>query len=658
MKISKLMAFTLILLVLTTSLSQFIAATNPNEEEDNEDAWWVNWYGDKNHNRIEDILEALPSNERFGIFINYDRLPTEKDAARLSRFDFNVKYVYKYVEVICARDVVFSQVKEVAKLPHVVMVKLEPKIYPALDIATKAAKAQDSDNYSPSTAWELGYTGAGISIAILDSGVDDGGWAPGQSHEFLDDLDDDQMTNDPKRKAGVDFTQEESIFVSRDGSYDPDDTNGHGTHCAGIALGTGGADDFFMGVAPGAHLIDVKVIENWGSGNTGDTMAGIEWCMEHRSQYNIRVLSLSLGSTSGSDGTDEESRLVNTAVDQGLVVVVSMGNDGDPPPLGDGNADNSNVVPRPAAADGAITVGSVYDKGTIDRSDDSISDFSFSGPRMDDGDEDPYDELKPDVVGYGEDITSAQANTDSGTIQMSGTSMSCPQVAGVVALMLEANSNLDPQQVKEILRQSAEQRGEPSYPSLDPKYNTKYGWGIVDAYRAVDMATGFREVGISIDSPLNNALVTGVTKIKGQSFILSGGGEVTKVEISIDDPNFQSYTIDAEGTSFWTVEWDTRTWDGIRTIYARAFSGEYLATTSIVVSVKNEDEGGGGDNPFGNDDEGKIDLGFGSISVLAAVTFVAIVVGIIVLIIVAIVIRRRRMYKRMFEEKQSQQLIR
>jgi hypothetical protein len=277
---------------------------------------------------------------------------------------------------------------------------------------------------------------------------------------------------------------------------------------------------------------------------------------------------------------------------------------------------------------------------------------------MDDGDDDQLDELKPDVVGYGEDITSAQANTDSGTIQMSGTSMSCPQVAGVVALMLEANPSLNPYQVKEILRQSAEQRGEPSYPSIDPKYNTKYGWGIVDAYRAVDMARGFVEVGISIDSPLDNALVTGVTKIKGQSFILSGGGEVTKVEISIDDPNFQSYIIDAEGTSFWTAEWDTRTWDGIRTIYARAYSGEYMATTSIVVAVKNEDEGGGGENPFGNDDEGKIDLGFGRISVLAAVTFVGIVVGIIVLIIVAVVLRRRRMYRRMLQERQSQRIMR
>jgi subtilisin family serine protease len=665
MKISRKMVILLVILLISCTFTNVIGAALPDASQENieEHVWWKDWKRDANRNKIEDIIEDISPNERFGIFINYDRMPTEMDVNRLSKFDFDVKYVYKYIEVICARNVVFEDVDEISCLPHVIMVKLEPKIYQTLDVSTKAAKAQESDKYSPTTAWELGFNGAGVNIAILDSGVDDGGWAPGQKHEFLDDLDDDPVTNDAsdrKRVAGVDFTQEESIFVSRDGSYDPDDTNGHGTHCAGIAMGTGGESDFFMGVAPQARLVDVKVIENWGSGNTGDTMAGIEWCIDKKSNFNIKILSLSLGGTQSSDGTDEESRLVNTAVEAGLVVVVSIGNDGDPPPLGDGVADNSNVIPRPAAADGAITVGSVYDRETIDRSDDSISDFSFSGPRLDDGDDDPYDELKPDIVGYGEDITSAQANTASGTITYSGTSMSCPQVAGVVALMLQANPSLTPPQVKEILHQSAEQRGTPSFPSLDTKYNTKYGYGIVDAYRAVEMARGYVEVGISIDSPLDDALVTGVTEIKGQAYILSGSGEVSSVEISIDDPNFQSYTLKAEGTSFWTVEWDTHGSEGIRTIYARAKSGEYLATTSIVVAVVNDDGSGGGDGLLEDDGKNKISLpfGIGRVSVMAAAAFVGILAAIIIMVIVGILIRRRRMYRRLLEERQGQQNIR
>ena len=92
--------------------------------------------------------------------------------------------------------------------------------------------------------------------------MDDGGFFPNQRHSSLDDMDDDPGTTDPKRIAGVDFTQDESMFVPRDGSYDPDDVDGHGTHCAGIALGTGGGEDNYIGIAPQARLVDIKIIEN------------------------------------------------------------------------------------------------------------------------------------------------------------------------------------------------------------------------------------------------------------------------------------------------------------------------------------------------------------------------------------------------------------
>ena len=665
MKISKKIVLILIILLIFSTLTQGIGATLDEKSQGILDTpvWWQNWRRDANHNKIDDLIEELPSGEKFGIFINYDRHPEEKDVNRLSRFDIDVKFVYKYIDVICARNVDFSSAKAISKLPHVVMVKLEPFVYPTLDISSRASKARESDNYSPKTAHELGFTGAGISIAILDTGVDDGGRAPGQKHEFLDDLDDDPVTNDVsdrKRIAGVDFTQEESFFAPRDGSYDPDDTHSHGTHCAGIALGTGGSGKYYVGIAPQARLVDVKVMENWAWLNSwGEVIAGVEWTIEHKNEFNIRVLSMSLGG-GNSDGTDEGSQIVNKAVEAGLVVVVGIGNDGGPPPRGDGVADNSNEVSAPAAADLAISVGSVYDHETIQRDDDTLSDFSFTGPRMDDGDEDPYDELKPDVVAYGEDIVSAQYNSADGTSTKSGTSMSCPMVAGVVALMLEANPSLNPRQVKEILHQSAEQRGTPSYPSLDPKYNTNYGWGIVDAYKAVEMARGFVEVGISIDSPLDNSLVTGDTKIKGQAYILSGPGEINTVEISIDDPNFQSYTLQAEGTSSWTVNWGTQGWDGVHTIYARASSGEYVATTSIVVAVKNDDGSGGGDGGLEDDSVSKIELpfGIGRVSVLAAAAFVGILALIIVLIIVGIVLKRRKMYKRLLEERQAQRIIR
>ncbi len=620
--------------------------------EEGEQKWWENWQGDKNQNKIEDIIEGMAEEERINIFIDYDRHPDEEDIARLSKFDFVIKYVYKYIDVICARNVEVSDVNAISHFPHVVMVKLEPRVYLTLDISARAIKARESGEYSPNTAQELDTTGGTnemISIAILDTGVDDGGFTPNQRHESLDDLDDNPATSDQKRIAGVDFTQEETFLTPRDGTYDPDDTNGHGTHCAGIAMGTGGTEEQYVGMAPLARLVDVRVMENYGLGNTGEIMSGIEWCIDHRSQYNIRVISLSIGSFTDSDGSDEAGQMVNRAVDAGIVVVAGMGNDG------------KKFVPHWAGADHAIAVGSVNDMNTVDRSDDVLSSFSNYGPRLDDGDEDEMDELKPDVVAYGDGIWSAQANTQTGYTEKSGTSMSTPHVAGVVALMLDANPSLTPENVKMILRASAEPRGSPSYPDRDPKYNTHFGWGIVDAYQAVNMALGYREVDINIISPVYNEIVQGTVEISGTASVTSGIGNINLVEVSIDDPNFDPfYTMRAEDTSSWSVSWDTEGWNGRRTIYARAWSGNYSATTSIQVIVENPDRPGG-DGEL-NPDEGppKINLpfGLGKVGLFAAAAFVGILVTVIVAIVAAVLLKRKRMYMRMIAARKAEQDLR
>lgn len=177
-------------------------------------------------------------------------------------------------------------------------------------------------------------------------------------------------------------------------------------------------------------------------------------------------------------------------------MVVAAGNDGP----------NNRGFSPPASADGAIVVGAVDDRGTVDREDDEVADFSSRGPRASDGDDDPYDELKPDVVAPGVDITSL-ANSFStlpaaGYVTASGTSFSAPIVAGVVALMLEANPSLTPRQVREILHITAEARGEPYDPSLPfphSKWNPAYGYGIVNAYEAVRMALALK--GAALPAP-------------------------------------------------------------------------------------------------------------------------------------------------------------
>jgi subtilisin family serine protease len=645
MNTSKYLALSLILLMVGSFIPTGVGLFTDNnimEPSQADSNWWDNWKGDLNHNKIEDSIENLDRDERIGIFLHYEHHPDDEDVNRLSSFDLDVKYAYSCIDVICARNVAVEDVQKLSCLPNVVMIKLEPKTYPLLDISSRAIKARDSDNFSPNTVFDMGYTGEGISIAILDTGVDDLGRTPSQRHESLDDLDDSPSTTDDKFIAGVDFTQEESIWVPRDGSYNPDDTFGHGTHCAGIAMGTGGADDIYIGVAPLARLVDIKVMENWGAGNLGDTVAGIDWCIQHKSEFNIRVLSLSLGGIFGeSDGSDEASMAVDRASEAGIVSVVAMGNDGE------------NRVTSPAAADTSIAVGSVDDQDTIDRSDDTLSSFSNTGPRQDDGDDDQLDELKPDVVSYGGSIRSAQANTQSGYVTQSGTSMSTPHVAGVVALMLQANPNLSPDKIKLILHETSEARGTPSFPDIDPKYNKDYGWGLVDAFKAVDMARGFVEVTVNISQPSDFAIVQGKVTISGTASV--DRGSVGLVQVSIDDANFQDFTLDAEGTTSWSVTWDTEYWNGVREIYARAYSGEYYDTDFITVIVENEDGTGGDGGSEGDKGPETIDLGFMRVSLLAAVAFVGILIALIVTIVAAVILRRRKMYRKLLAERQAQQ---
>jgi serine protease AprX len=364
----------------------------------------------------------------------------------------------------------------------------------ASDIANPAVKAKQSDEYSPTTAWELGYTGKGINIAIMDTGVDD-------AHPSLKG----------KMLAGVDFTKPETPLTPRDGTYDPDDTNGHGTTVAGIATGTGEPEK----KAPDAMLIDVRIGTALGIGPGevpylqdiyDSALEGIEWTIKHKNSewqgapkdnYGIDILSLSWGiypegeaGTGGSDGSDEYSTSLNRLVDAGVVAVVAVGNEG---------PDNDGLWCMGAASK-VITVGATDDKNTITRTDDVIADYSSRGPRKDNNDDDPYDELKPDVVAPGTNIIQAEYDRigdGSGNgygDRGSGTSYAAPNVAGIVALMLEANPDLTPTQIKDILRETAEPRGTPEYPDYPyphNKWNRSYGYGIVDAYEAVKAAKDF-----------------------------------------------------------------------------------------------------------------------------------------------------------------------
>lgn len=286
-----------------------------------------------------------------------------------------------------------------------------------------------------------GYTGAGIGIAILDSGI--------ARHEALDS----------RVIASVDLVSGEP------GSGG--DGFGHGTHVAGIAAGNrtaaaGVTPAFSGGSAPGANLIDVRVLGGTGSGRTSDVIAGIEWVVDHQAAYNIRVMNLSLGHpVTESSLTDPLCQAVERAVAAGIVVVVSAGNNGVTttvqPVLGG--------ITSPGNAPSAITVGALDTNGTLDTSDDAVAPYSSRGPTMYDG------VVKPDVVAPGTRIVSLEAFKSyisaaypqwhiagkgrNAYLRLSGTSMSTAVVSGGAALLVSAAPSLTPAQVKLALQLGA-----------------------------------------------------------------------------------------------------------------------------------------------------------------------------------------------------------
>lgn len=288
---------------------------------------------------------------------------------------------------------------------------------------------------------EFGLRGRGVTICVLDTGAD-------PSHEQLDS----RIVGWRDFGTGLDWRPKDQ----------PYDDHGHGTHVASIAAGDGIGPSGKLarrmrGVAPAAQLVVGKVLGADGSGSVEQVIAGIQWCAE---QDAVDVISMSLSTREPSDGTDALSQAANEAAARGKVVVVAAGNRG--PALG--------TMGAPAAASGAVTVGASSGWSGDDRG-PFLAPWSSRGSTA----------AKPDIVAPGWTVRAARAG--GGYVSYSGTSMATPFVAGVVALMLEANPGLTPSQVKDLLRASALDLG-PAGPDPD------WGAGLVNGYSAVAAALG------------------------------------------------------------------------------------------------------------------------------------------------------------------------
>lgn len=245
----------------------------------------------------------------------------------------------------------------------------------------------------------------------------------------------------------------------------PYDKNGHGTHSCGIIAGSGTANQLYRGVAPDASIVGIKALDDEGNGKLSGLVAALDWIMENQERLNIRIVNLSLSTEEPSDGRDAGCRAVDKAVENGLVVCAASGNSGP----------DINTIGSPAASRRAITVGAMADMGEKGI---YLADFSSRGPTSD-------GRIKPDITAPGVNISAPCTGSLFGYTRLSGTSSAAPFVAGIAALMLEANPSLSPDQIKDLLISTCSQWG-PSSPNID------YGYGLINAYKAISQCAAGR----------------------------------------------------------------------------------------------------------------------------------------------------------------------
>lgn len=451
-------------------------------------------YGDTlQRERID--AENTASGVLFSVYVVYDHPPTASDLAALTLLGVPVHDVLTAVPAVRS-TMTFAQASLANSLPDVERIEAIPMLYPVLHDANAALGVSDpSQVVFP--AWETaGLVGPGTGgplvggvptkrgvgkvIAILDTGINDApdGGYPG--HESLL----------ARVLGGADFTHGDSLLdTPNSGSVNPSDhggptTHAHATHVAGIAAGTGGATGYARGIAPDAKLVDVRVLGDLGRGSA--VAEAIDWCIANKDRdwgdpsfQGIDVINLSLSSTDLSDGNDVASRAAARAVEQGIVVVASMGNDG-----------LAGHVPSPAAGDGVIAVGAwdIQRSGRPD--DDQPATFNNWGPRAGDGDADAYDEQKPTLLAPGVAILAPDGDPGSDGEQYrraSGTSSATAMVSGAAALLLSLEPGLTPAQVTARLTDTARRELPglaPGAAGADPRWDSVRGYGLLDVYAA------------------------------------------------------------------------------------------------------------------------------------------------------------------------------
>ena len=587
----RLIAFTILGMMLVPALAAAApTVSNPSQMPTYAEQigqWWEDTNMDRDGDYIHDAIWIAAENNhyqylnnygRISVIVDFDHTPTEYDQEMLEReVEFQTQFRYWLIDSI-AGTVELDRIHELLELPGVVFIELDGILEVQMEDVVPI--------HGVDLVWQdTGYTGAGVTMAIIDTCID-------ANHSGLDDLDDDNSTNDTKVLAFFDAVNNPG--ATNGSEIHPYDDNGHGTHCAGITAGTGAPTFQHVGVAPHANLVGVKVLSGGGSGTYAQVMAGMQWTVEKRHEFNIRAASMSLGGPAVSEWTTSEqesvNRMANEMMRAGVAIFIAAG-----------NSAFSAQIGTPGSAEDAITVGAL-DKDT------AIAVYSSQGPTEE-------GRIKPNLAFVGSSVNAPDANTGDGYVALSGTSMATPGAAGLGVLMFQANPDLSPFDVKNIMQETSTYRqchymlaNEPCAEDLIPKnrQNNVYGHGHVNAQPAVEEAANYHyELSMSLNVTLDSeyGVDNRVHIGQGESILFNLAGGVQRVqwrtwdmrdnwmdlaEFTVGDEEFEvTHSLLVDRLRFLP----NNTVEGDQVILVRAIAGDQASTNLAVgIHIMGEDK--------------------------------------------------------------------
>ena len=427
----------------------------------------VSIYKNYLNEKLKNIFNNLPkvfSNKLLNNYVSHYKnnilskhLVVKESISKLNENGISNNFVREFTNIfngMVVQNISQSMIKNIEKISYIKSINQDNKLTISLKESISIINVDEAHKLIDKEGDHI--SGYGITIAVLDTGVN-------YNHPDLKD----------SFIGGYDF-------VNRD--YDPMDDNGHGTHCAGIAVGNGNVSNFqFVGVAPKAKLYSYKVLDANGTGYLSWFIEAIEQAIDPNQDGDftdhVDIISISAGDSYGNPN-DILSMVADNAFNLGVLVVAAAGN----------NGPSYDTISSPGCAKNVICVGAT-DKNDI------IASFSSRGSIN-------SDIIKPNILAPGIDIVST--SIDGGYVSLSGTSMSCPHVAGTAALILQMHPSWSPDEIKIAIENSAVNLG----------YNHAIqGYGRINAIRAIK----------SFESPyskldINGEIDCGLIEIYGYAF--------------------------------------------------------------------------------------------------------------------------------------------